>query len=242
MNAIRNIFFASLFSLAFGWSAAQATTYNYDLFDHPGGGLQPPAYGLRLDNLLGGGDLWTFSFENGGGSTMLLSYDDGNTVGDLSDDTVTISGTVYGGVDIGNTWDSPITWDVNFTYNVGITSTGGDGSNIVVQNNGGNTGYISPQSAIGGLNPGDQLALSDFADESGLSFIFTDDDYRLAGTGFEGMGFFVGRGWLSVDGSHTHAQDWLFIARPSVVPEPGTLALLGAGLLGLGSRRKKLLQ
>nr|MDJ0523137.1 PEP-CTERM sorting domain-containing protein [Planctomycetota bacterium] len=65
---------------------------------------------------------------------------------------------------------------------------------------------------------------------------------------YQNDGWFVGRGWLGVDKGassnpryyHTNYQDWLFIGRP--VPEPGTLALLGLGLVCVAAVRRSRLR
>ena len=64
---------------------------------------------------------------------------------------------------------------------------------------------------------------------SGFVFVFLADGHRIDGDSDTP----VGRGWLQGSGTN----DWLVM-----VPEPGTLFLLGSGLLGLtlyGRRYRK---
>lgn len=223
-------------------STAGATQFFYDLHNHPYGGVRDPLYGLRLDelyNVTGGHDVFTFDFDHSSAS-MELVYNDANTAA-LGDDTVHISGTVFGGRDTGDTYGDANyrgLWEVDFTYRANIVSAGTGGDDIVVNPHSPlNNGTIRALDALNGSG-GDPIALVDFHGDpsKGFSFKFNNtDDHRLGGS-LSGPETFVGWGWLNhSDQPHIAASDWLFTANLSrVLPEPGTLCLLGAGLAGVG--------
>lgn len=227
---------------------ALATTFTYNLASHPDGNAEPPAYGLRLDELFdvtGGHDVWSFDFDDAQ-SNMTLVYDDGGTPGDgaLGDDTVRIFGTVFGGLDTGTEYGDPTRrglWDVDFSYTTNLQSAGAGGVDVMVNpDSPSNNGSITPLFAVGGDagTNGVPIALVDEDGGKGFSFKFNNtDDHRLGGTGLSGPDTFVGWGWLNYGGeSHVAASDWLFIA---TVPEPGTSTLLGAALAAVLSRRRR---
>ena len=56
-------------------NAAQALpSGTYVLGSHPDGGEAPPTYGLRLDHLFGGSEVYTFDFSHAS-SAMFMDYD-----------------------------------------------------------------------------------------------------------------------------------------------------------------------
>ena len=239
--------FLAALVLAIAVSAtAQATTFTYNLANHPDGAAQPPQYGMRLDelfNVTGGHDIFTFDFNNVS-STMTLVLDDGGTVNSFGDDSVTISGIAYGGLDTGTGYTNATyagLWTINFVYTVNITSTGPTGDNIIVgPASATNTGSITPNFNIGGsMTP---ISLYDKADMGGISFNFNNTaNHRLdCMVDTCGPTEFVGWGWLIHHSSnpmdHVESSDWLFTAtqRPSQdIPEPASVLLLGTGLAGL---------
>lgn len=196
----------------------------YSLINHQDGSGQPPLYGLRLDGLFNGdsNQIVTFDFNENPASDVNLVWDGG--------DQVTISGTVFGGIDIGDQYDSDNsgTWDLNFSYS-GIAV---DGDFLVVEGETG-TGTITSL-GTGNEDLGDYYL---FAESNG------DFSFKI-GSNSRCGGCLAGWGWLNhndenVDAPHIYYSDFLFeidsSSTPSSdVPEPGTLALLTAGLFGLG--------
>lgn len=225
--------------------SGSASALTFELHNHPDGNESPPPYGLRLDELFdvtGGKDVFTFNFE-APGAAMTLVYDDGGT-GNLNDDTVTISGVVFGGLVTAGAHSDPLytgLWDVSFSYTTNFVSAGG-GSDIEIDpSSPSNSGTITPQFAVGGnpANDGVPIPLVDETGNNDFSFKFNNtDNHRLGGTGLSGPETYVGWGWLNHSGEpHVKASDWIFTGK--VVPEPSTAMLLGIGLLGVASRRQR---
>jgi len=197
----------------------------YDLSNHPDGSVAPPAYGLRLDGLLTGNsnDEYTFDFENAS-SAMSMIWDKGA-------DTLTISGTAYGGEDNGGSYEAGTTaiWDIEFIYS-GLYSCGPGG---LCADNG--SGSLSSTLGMFSLVPVGVAS-------HGYAFQLN--------TGHRGFAGISGWGWLNhcpagdYEGSgascesHVYSSDWLFTATQKV-PEPGTLALFGLGLFGIGVARRQ---
>lgn len=228
---------AGLFALTHVGAGAAVTEYM--LFNHPDGNARPPKYGLRLDELFditSNHDVFTFDFEHAS-SRMRLLYDDADTPSDLTDDTVRITGTVFGGLDRGSDYhpDYSGVWEVDFVYRRNIVS---GGTQIEVgPDSPDNTGFIRSTFGMGNNDP---IALWDEAGSHDFSFKFNNtDNHRLGGHGISGPEWFVGWGWLNHGdpNQHVYSSDWLFTGK--VVPEPGTIAALGVALCAMFARRAR---
>lgn len=234
--------------LALSFTPAQADIVMpgiYKFLDHPDAALTtegPPIvhYGLRLDDICNtmGGSLCTtgssaertFSVEDNGAMVTL------DWTSDLT--TATISGQVARNSD-----DS--LWDVSFTI-TGITELGGgvpDGTDGWFADGAMVNGTLSGT----GANFGTNIDLGGKNNGAGHGFIFDNDGHRCIGTNSGGdhpapcsADAIAPRGWLVVDDiMPTDTNDWLVIAKKIQVSEPGTIALFGLGLLGLGYIRRR---
>ncbi|MGD1849937.1 MAG: PEP-CTERM sorting domain-containing protein [Cyanophyceae cyanobacterium] len=210
--------------------AATIETHYYELGSHPDGFEAPPAYGLRLDGINGlfdgtgpaSDDVVTFDFDDPA-SDMNMTY---VVDSDPTESVINITGTAFGGVDMGATYGETFSAVIDFTYKqidtdekyfaeVNGPDYFGEGTLMVD----GQTIYLRAKDAGGNFfNLG-----TDFRGEPGLS----------------------GWGWLqySLDEENWYGSadgrtaDWLFTAEK--VPEPTmTLGLLAVGGL-LVSRRKR---
>lgn len=234
---MRNLTIAALAVSVCGAAASADVLRSFDLFDHPGGAIDPQAYGLRFDRFPDGQgeNPATLSFEDQttGASTVCLEVIDNNGQIDIR-----IFGKVWGNSATGGT-DYGV-WDLDVTYS-DVDSFTMDGW------------YTDQTSTIGSLTPDDATAQAaaggDYirlkGNRSGSrSFIFNDDGHRLSGDSTS----WVGRGWLkayNIDGDQkerwmSDTRDFLFTAvERTFIPLPTGAAMAGIGLAGLGLRRRR---
>ncbi|MFK7883389.1 MAG: PEP-CTERM sorting domain-containing protein [Phycisphaerales bacterium] len=215
---------------ATGTAFAGGTTVlaEFEILDHPNGGVAPPTYALSLGNVFGTMDA-TFSTQTYNNSTLTVSQDNGT--GNI---IIDMSGTLFGGNLVNNVWVDPFDLAFNFTYEFGVTTTASgwavDTLNIAnsgvltrLDTNESVTWYTQPDAA--GLNG-----------PPGNVFTFAADGWRIDND----EDTWVGRGWLTTNTDGTpafaHAQDWFFTA--NVIPTPSSFALLGLGGLVAARRRR----
>lgn len=210
-------------SLAAGNSATLVITVSVDgvsgslsngqylLHNHPGNDFAPPGFGLRLDELFGGLKGITFDFD----------HPDSEVIMTLDGTFVTIEGVVYGGHDVGSTYD-PATaglWNLYFQYDGVVHSVPGDDDLYVSDAKATmypSEGTISPQFDSAWFSAGDEYDLRDKSDGA-YSFRLGDEDDDNGYDGYDGIS---GWGWImhGQNGNLVHApiSDWLFTAAPIV--------------------------
>ncbi len=211
---------AAVSAAAMSASAGGLTIGQYLLGDHPGGGENPPPYGLRLDGIVAGG-VASLSLGHHG-DTILTVTDDGGAL------SINISGTLYGGeVDGMGGYVSASSYTIDMDYVLGVSD---EGNGWAV-----NGFSASNSGTLTNLDTMDVIDLYGKDNAAGLVFAFLADGHRLDGDDDS----WVGRGWITdqSDGSDPYSgyRDWLFTA--TKVPAPGALALLGLG--GLCSARRR---
>ncbi len=195
-------------------SASAISIGSYTLHNHPDGAAAAPFYGLRLDDLLGDG-IHTFDFDaTDQGAAMFMDYDGV---------TVHIHGTAWGGLDSGDSYESPALWTIDMTYNT------------VVEVANGGVNDLNADDGVGTftLTNGDlTFNLVSFAGTHPHAMFIGDED----GSGHRGFAGISGWGWLNYfqeggDPSvHVYSSDFLFTAQP--VPLPASMWFLASGLLG----------
>lgn len=211
-DALATLFVGALIGVAAVPATAGVTVFT--LHDHPNGVINPPMYGLRLDDLLGSGE-WSFSFDyvdGSGSASMLLVWDDGAG-------TVHIYGRAYGGKDIGTGWSaSSRGWaDIDFTYRMNVSTKdncpGAVGNDIYVKEHANNNGTVH----LDGWGGNQTFTFTDRADPNTCSFVFDNDwDSKGNSTIANDPSIWSGNGWLQpgTDGS----RDWIFIGRMNTLP------------------------
>jgi hypothetical protein len=209
---------------------AAADTIRFTLGDHPRGEARPPTYGLRLDDLFGPSTLpTTFSF-NQGGAAVLMDVD-------TTSKSIHIFGTVFGGVDVGDSYLAPELFDLDMLYKFGVMGNEDDGWSVAGL---GNTGSLVRQS------DSQRWDLVTLLNQDGFAFEFFPDRFRLRHNDLVGVDW-VGRGWLdtSTNSRPTEVRDFLFVATVVPLPAaviPGVFTLgCAAWVVGARSRRARVI-
>lgn len=199
----------------------------FTIQDHPNGGLFPPPYALRLDDIFGD-DPATYSAATFSDATLTVLQ---NGAGDF---LIDIAGTFHGGRDNGPGWANPhdLTVSMRYAANVVATSNGWQVNGFTTLNSGTVTRLDTNETVtLYGME-----SMSDSDGPIGSTFLLQSDGWRINGDDST----WVGRGWLTTNTDGTPfsdpAQDWLFSA--TLVPAPGSLALLGLGGLAAVRRRR----
>jgi len=227
---MRKVSLVVTFAGLLGVQAALATPITHLLGDHPDAALWDDIsadgpngpYGLRYDNIDppdGIGPTFSVGSNLGGfGGALTLTWDPLNLGAGAQ-----MVGTIYRNDDgAGGACVTACLWDV--VYNItGLTV--GDGNLELGFNATGGFGTLTRQ--LGG----EVIDLLGHANGAGIAFEFDNDGHRLSGDNSS----WVGRGWL--EPSSPCCDDWLIVSVS--VPEPGTLALLSLGLVGIGFTRRR---
>jgi len=187
---------------------AGAALDTYTLKNHPDGALNPPPYGLRLDDLIDDAR-YTFDFEYvdaTGKALMKLDYDGA---------TIRIHGRAYGGKDTGSGYDAVQRgWvDIDFIYTRNViradNTAGTPGDDLYVIGAASlNAGIIR----LDGWGGNATFPLFDkFSDDEGNSFRF-DNDFDPRDPIAEADPLITsGAGWVDIPGVPSGgARDWLF--------------------------------
>lgn len=234
-RALRALAAAAVSTAALAAPSLAATTV-FKLSDHPDGEAALPTYGFRMDTMFSGrsgagGGVTLFSF-NTYDDVLLKVTDDGGSL------KINISGTVYGGEKSGS----------GFAYGAGAYHLE---ANYTMHVNAQGTGWVVAQDAplhntgsLTALSGGDVRVADgevfNFHDMSAASFLFLQDNHRLAGHSEFNQGFWVGRGWVTYNPSGANSggtQDFLFIG--NLVPLPTPVGLACAGLFGAAAVRRR---
>src|SRR6056297_546387 len=91
--------------------AGPTVVAEFAINDHPNGGLLPPSYALRLDEVFGG-DPATYSADTFDNATLTVFQDGAVSY------SINISGTLFVGPDNGSDWVNPFEIEVSMNYNV----------------------------------------------------------------------------------------------------------------------------
>ncbi len=178
----------------------------YQLHSHPDGGIRPPLYGMRLDELYDvttGHDHFTFDFDGNGASMYMVE-----SAGELR-----IFGHAFGGHDVGSTYTTDNDYvgqvKIDFTYNSGLRTCVNDDDLCIDTDNNSNAGSITPYFRSESTFH-NSISLEDERGNHSYSFRLGDEDNDNGHRRFDGIS---GWGWLNHSGEdHVYSTDWLFTA------------------------------
>lgn len=245
--------FCAVAGLAFASTASAdpVVLQQFSLADHPDGSARPPVYGLRLDNIFtagttsagdtgvagGVGGITTFSFNHPGAGVILRVLD---TTGNGVADAINISGTVFGGVDVGSSYGFGAgLYALDFTFTNDVTKVEGPQGGWTASKDYLGNGSLVALAGNADVAEGTNFNLYQQTKDGAADFEFLRDGHRL-GSHPSFMDMFVGRGWLTYHSGGNKVngtQDFLFVG--TIIPLPGSagLAFAGLGLVALRRRR-----
>ncbi len=187
----------------------------YRLSNHSSTEAEPLPYGLRFTEMM---DVYNFSFDEPG-ADVFLDYDGVD---------IRIHGKVWGGVEVGGSYNAPKFWEMDLYYNNQIAAAAGD-DDLIVQAGAGHTATVTR------MSDSLEVTLSDY--EGGVEYVLRlgDDDDDL---GFEGVEGLSGWGWLHHPLSSTATEPELKFSAVAI-PEPKIYLMLGGFLIFVAAAKRQ---